>query len=94
MKAYNSEVHPKRETLLVEEHVYRVNCVRTFLKAGVPLNKIDIFRELFEEIAYWLGSQKVMCDLIPLILRDKHEKTKEISGQPLSVILILMVLVE
>ena len=28
-----------------------------------------------------------MCDLIPLILCDEHEKTKkEISGQPLSVI--------
>ena len=27
-----------------------------------------------------------MCDLIPLILHDEHKKTKEISGEPLSVI--------
>ena len=27
-----------------------------------------------------------MCDLIPLILHDEHKKTKEISGQSLSVI--------
>ena len=43
MKAYDSEVHPKGETLPVEERVYRVKCVHTFLKAGVPLNKIESF---------------------------------------------------
>ena len=52
MKAYDDKVHPKGETLPVEERVYRVKCVRTFLKAGVPLNKLDVFRELLEENAY------------------------------------------
>ena len=51
MKAYDDEVHPKGETLPMEERVYRVKCVRTFLKAGVPLNKIDTFQELLEENA-------------------------------------------
>ena len=52
MKAYDDEVHPKGETLPMEERVYRVKCVRTFLKAGVPLSKIDTFRELLEENAF------------------------------------------
>ena len=87
MKAHDNEVHPKGETLPMEERVYRVKCVCTFLKVGVPLSKIETFRELLEENAYRLGSRKVMCDLIPLILRDEQEKTKkEIGGQPLSVI--------
>ena len=46
MKAYDDEVHPKGETFPVAERVYRVKCVRTFLKAGVPLNKLDLFCEL------------------------------------------------
>ena len=87
MKAYDDAVQPKGETLPVKERVYCVKCVRTFLKMGVPLNKLDVFRELLEENEYWLRSRKIMCDLIPLIIHDGHEPTKkEISGQQLSII--------
>ena len=56
IKAYDDEVHPKGETLHVEERVYCVKCVHTFLKAEVSLHKVDVFRELLEENAYRLGS--------------------------------------
>ena len=41
--AVEDEVHPKGETLPMEECVYRVKCVRTFLKAEIPLSKINTF---------------------------------------------------
>lgn len=87
IQQYDADNHPKGETLSMEERVYRVKCVRTFLRAGVPLSKIDIFRELLEENAFRLGSRKVMADIIPIIVRDEHEKIKkEVIGQKLTVI--------
>ena len=44
LKAYE-ETYPKGETLSDNVHLYRLNIVRSFLKAGVPLTKITSFRE-------------------------------------------------
>ena len=49
LKQYNSERHPRGETLLESQQVYRVKVVQTFLQAGVSLSKLGIFRELLEE---------------------------------------------
>ena len=38
----------KGETLPTNQRVFRVKIVRAFLRAGVPLHKIDQFRELLE----------------------------------------------
>ena len=51
-----------------EQQVYRVKVVSTFLKAGVPLNKIDCFRDLLEENALRLTDRRNMHDYIPFIL--------------------------
>ena len=49
LKKYNSECHPRGETLPESQQVYRVKVVRTFLQAGVPLSKLSIFRAFLEE---------------------------------------------
>ena len=49
LKQYNSERHSRGETLPESQQVYRVKVVRTFLRAGVPLSKLGVFRKLLEE---------------------------------------------
>lgn len=49
LKAYDKDVHPVGEGLSEEVGVYHVKVVTAFLKAGVPLNKLDCFRDLLEE---------------------------------------------
>ena len=61
--------------------------VKTFLKAGVPLSKIDHSRGLFEETGYHLTDKRFLCDLIPFILEDERVIIKQsIQGQFLSII--------
>ena len=60
--AYNKEVHPRGETLPPNQLVFRVKVVRTFLKAGVPLRKIELFRDLLEETAFRLTDRRFMMD--------------------------------
>ena len=58
-----------------------------FLRAGVPLNKIEHFRPLLEEYAYSLGGRRAMSDLIPFVLQnEKAQLKKEIEGREVSVI--------
>lgn len=83
----HDESHPCGETLPTDQRVYRVKVVTTFLRAGVPLSKIDCFRDILEEHAYRLTDRWHMLDLVPFILKDEQEKLKdEISGRELSVI--------
>ena len=46
--------------------VYQVKVLTTFLKAGVPINKIDDFRDLLEENAVRLAGRRPMSDHILL----------------------------
>ena len=58
-----------------------------FLKAGVPLMKIDSFRELLEEHAFSLCGRQHLSEMIPFILCQEKAKIKEeIVGKHLSVI--------
>ena len=61
LQKYNSECH---------QQVYRVKVVPTFLQAGVPLSKLDIFRDLLEENGFRLSDRLFMFDLIPFILKE------------------------
>ena len=45
--------------------------VTAMLKAGVPLSKIDLFRDLLEEHAYALPSSTHLRLLIPSILQEE-----------------------
>ena len=67
--------------------MYRVKVVRTFLSAGVALNKIPDIRDLLEEHAYRLTDRRQMSDLVPFILDQEKEKLKhEMAGKPLSIV--------
>ena len=67
--------------------MYRVKVLHTFIKAGVPINKIDDFRDLLEEYAFRLAGRKPMSDLIPFILSEEKKQLKaEIDGVPVAVI--------
>ena len=61
--------------------------VRTFLHAGVPLNKLDHFRDLLEEGGFRLTGRRYMCDLVPVIYQQELDTLKaELSGMFISVI--------
>lgn len=87
LQKYDKEVHPVGETLPTEQRVYRIKVVSTFLKAGVPIAKIDCFRPLLEEVGFCLAGRKPMSDLIPFILgEEKSHIRQEIDGKDVSLI--------
>ena len=51
---YNEKEHLRGETLPQEQQVCRVKVVTAFLRAGIPLSKLDSFRDILEENAYCL----------------------------------------
>ena len=84
---YDTDLHPSGETLPEAVRVYRVKVLCTFLKSGVPINKIDDFRDLLEEYAFRLAGRKPMSDLIPFILSEEKKQLKaEIDGLPVALI--------
>lgn len=67
--------------------MFHVKVLTAFLKAGVPLNKLDHFREVIEEHAYKLADGRGMCNLIPFVLEEEQKCIKaEIGGKSISVI--------
>ena len=68
---YNKQAHPAGETLPKAQRVFRVKVVKSFLRVGTPLNKLQYFRELLEEHAYKLADNCGMYDLIPFVMTDK-----------------------
>ena len=87
MKAYEQRVHPKGETLPQSEKVWRINVVTPFLRAGVPLLKIDPLRTLLEMHAPRLASSRHLSDLIPFIQeQERASLKKDLAGHDVSVI--------
>lgn len=85
--AYDEQEHPRGETLPADQRVYRIKVVTAFLKAGVPLAKLDHFRDILEENAYRLSDRRGMSDLIPFILSEEIKCIRdEIDGKPVSII--------
>ena len=84
---YDNEVHPPGETLPVSTRVYRVNVVTALLKAGVPLSKLDSFRDILEENAFALSDSSHLRRLVPFILQDEISKLKQdIGGKHVAII--------
>lgn len=46
---YDQQVHPVGETFSDEQRLFRVTVIKTFLGAGVPLEKLNNFCELLKE---------------------------------------------
>ena len=56
LKDYSKQSHPAGETLPEPQRVFRVKVMMSFLRAGVPLSKLQHFCEVLEEHAYKLAS--------------------------------------
>ena len=74
--------HFRVETLPEAQQVYRVKVMKAFIQAGVPLAKLDEFKEILEENGYRLCTQRYMFDLIPFILNEEVAQIEsEINGR-------------
>ncbi len=57
------------------------------MRAGVPFDKLECFRELLEENAFRLVDKRYLLDLIPFILKEEQAYVRqEIADKPVSVI--------
>ena len=74
---YNQKHHMCGETLPQNIQVYWVKVVSSFLRAGVPLSKVDSFRPLLEENGYRLTDRRHLFDVIPFILEEEEERLKK-----------------
>ena len=84
---HNSEIHARGETLLMEHQVQHVKVIECFLRAAVPLSKIQHFRKVFEETGYQLIDRHHMSDLIPVDLKQEKSRIQsKIFEQDVSVI--------
>ena len=69
------------------QKLYRVKIVTAFLKAGIPLTKVEPLREILEEHTYRLTDARGMFDFIPFVYSQEQQKVhEELSEQYLSVI--------
>ena len=85
---HNSETNLRGESLTTNQQVYHVKVVTAFLRAGVPLRKIEAFREILEENAFRLTDRRNMHDYVPFILKEEEGRIRrEIDRRHLSVIL-------
>ena len=79
--------HPRGETLPETQQVYRVKVMKAFLQAGMPLAKLDVFKEIPKVNGYHLCTQSYMFDLIPFILNEEVAQIKsEIKGKFVGVV--------
>ncbi len=84
---YSQQEHTSGETLPRDVQVYHIKVVRTFLKAGIPLNKIDVFRDILEQNGQRLAGRRSLSDLIPFIRQEEIALIKEeLQGKKVSVI--------
>ena len=87
LKRYDKSAHPVGETLPDSTRVYRVKVVNEFLKAGIPLSKIDNLRGLLEAGGFSLSHSTHLRQLIPFILDKELDNLRHsISGKPISII--------
>lgn len=71
----------------MEQRVYRLKVLKTFLCAAVPLSKLETFRDLLEENMFRLTDRRHMSDLVPFVVAQEQADMKaEITGKPVSVV--------
>ena len=60
----------------VEERAYRLQVVEEFLKAGIPIRKMDKLRTLLERQGYRLSHSSNMMDYVTIINKQEIERIK------------------
>ena len=63
---------------------HSVKVVSAFLRAGVPLSKLQSFKELLEEGRYRLTDRRSLFDLVPK--REREDIAAGIAGRNISII--------
>ena len=85
LRKYDKNEHPIGETISEEVRVYTIKIVTSFLKSGVPLSKIDCFRDLLEENAFRLSQASSLSQLVPFIHQQEQISVKnQIDQQEIS----------
>ena len=83
----NDDVHLRGETLPQTQQVFRVKVLKSFLQAGIPLNKIGPLGDLLEEGGYRLCDRRFLYDLIPFVVKEEEMQIKdEIKNKHVGVI--------
>ena len=81
LQKHNNETHLEGKTLPISQQIYRVRVLKTFLKAGVPLNKFDLFRDLLQESATRLTDRSHLLNLIPFVASEEQVRIRhELQG--------------
>lgn len=84
---FDKQHHPKGETLPTATRVFRIKVVQAFLKSGTPLNRLEYFRDIFQEAGMPLTSHTHMRELVPFILEEEYKSiAKELLGKDVSII--------
>lgn len=66
--------------------VYRLKVLSCFMKAGVPINKMDCFRNILEENSLRLSSSSLLSEMIPVVRRDEETKIRdEVKDKSISI---------
>ena len=77
LKKYDEAKNPVGQTLPDDQRLYRVKVVKAFMRAGIPICKLDILRDILEEKAFRLADTRHMLDLIPFILGEERAAIQE-----------------
>lgn len=87
LTVYDKEVQPAGTRVPMEERIFQVGVVEQFLRAVIPLAKIDELRGLLEEGGLRLSHSSHLADYIPPIARsEKQSIRKELEGKYVSVV--------
>lgn len=87
LRQYDNEVHPVGEGLPDSVRVHRVKVVTVFMKAGVPLTKVDCLCDLLEENTYRLSNSQNLRQLIQFIQQQEQIAIiRDLEGKSMSII--------
>ena len=83
----HDESESKILPMLDDAMAYQIKVFKAFLKAGIPISKLEHLKDLFEEDAVKLTEHTYMLDLLPFILEEEKVKIKEeIKGKDITIL--------
>ena len=81
-EALSREKSQKESTLPLAERAYRQQVVEEFLKAGIPIHKVDKLRPLLEKNGYRLTGSSNLGQYISLTFKQETERIKQEISAP------------
>ena len=77
IEAFRREGSSKDSTLPLEECAYGLEVVGEFLKAGIPIGKIDMLRSLLEKNSYRLTGNSYLGQHVSMTLKQEIERIQQ-----------------